>query len=744
MPATPRSPKARSKRRPKGSDRPRADASPAAPSQAAAPLAAPGASSAAPVGQMARQTQLGAGFDTAILPFEPQTSDRFVYSQSFSPLALGGELQKPIIMRRSGIAVAAGAPKGLAALESQFASTIGLLFLDRTRIVPIESVLGEELMSLSLAPGETVVLEQQTFSKKTVSFEEQNEASQEYSLQSDSTLTTALEDGLTNQQQNSNKTTAGISGTIGGKFGPVTASVTPDFSNSVASADTSTQQHSVKNTRTLSTKVSSTYRAQHKTVMRISTERTFQNTSTRTLHNPNRFTPIDLRYFKIYQRLQLSLERYGVRLAWAPTIAWPGAAVLEEARQAQREVIQAAVNATSLPAPPVHPVPPPTLLTQVVGGPSSGPVKFKPGLSVGWTQGVSADEVVTLPIPSGFEWNKQPPALKVSEPHGSSGAFNGGVTITPPPYVDSSGNLVVPLHAGYPNNVEVEVTVTAEFVQIPPAVDAAYQAELAHYNQELAGYTAQVAALQAAAAAGAEQSAKEAYVAVVDNAEPLGVCIAQVIDSDLPQTVRAEPALIDVWTTLFDWSGATVQLYPAWWTPNQAGTLKLSDPAEPPTSFINASWARLYLPIVPGMEIPALEAISAVQGGFGTSAALAKLVKELKTYRTQTFGSETETPLGQPAPGARCPPALDEYQCLATWTELLPTEGTHLEVLQASTSAQDEVSAGEIEAREALTGSETALLSEIASEGGDNQVSVSLLLGDRPRRTETAGEAPSG
>jgi hypothetical protein len=221
-----------------------------------------------------RQSAIAAKFDQTLLQLNSETSDRFTYTQYFFPLdvtTFGQAEQEAPAQGR--VVVAAGQAVSFAFVAQSFGSTVGLIFLDRTRIVPGQAVLGEELMSLSLAPGEKVVIEQQSFSKKTVSFEEQDEQDSEVSMQYDSTLTTALEEGLTNQQQNTNKTTTGVSGTIGlNNLGPLSISVSPTFQNTVSGASTVTQQHSTKDTTSASSQVSSTYRTQHKTVMQISSE----------------------------------------------------------------------------------------------------------------------------------------------------------------------------------------------------------------------------------------------------------------------------------------------------------------------------------------------------------------------------------------------------------------------------------------------------------------------------------------
>ncbi len=123
----------------------------------------------------------------------------------------------------------------------------------------------------------------------------------------------------------------------------------------------------------------------------------------------------------------------------------------------------------------------------------------------------------------------------------------------------------------------------------------------------------------------------------------------------------------------------------------------MRDYTRSPTDFFNASWARLYLPIKLGFEQPALRWI------FGQStttplsadyeATFARLQKELSDYRRTNFGDDRETVIQTDGTGATF---VEKTVSLGQWTELLPTDGTHVEVVQAMTSAVDTLVQGEI------------------------------------------------
>src|SRR5262249_3606872 len=119
---------------------------------------------------------------------------------------------------------------------------------------------------------------------------------------------------------------------------------------------------SVKNSQVASSKVAARNRSQHKTTYRVSTETRFETSSKRTIRNPNANTPIDLEYFKVMQRLQLSHERYGVRLCWAPVVPDPGADLFGRLDRVRQEIYARAAAASAGPRP--TPPTPPTVSAQ--------------------------------------------------------------------------------------------------------------------------------------------------------------------------------------------------------------------------------------------------------------------------------------------------------------------------------------------------------------------------------------------
>ena len=204
-------------------------------------------------------------------------------------------------------------------------SDIGVVFLDRTRIRPVGLAASEPTFSLSLSPGETVVLEQKTFTKRELTFEEQNEQEKQFDLELASTYSTELQEGFERQRALTDSWGLNVSqntqyASPQGPWGQINAAHTISFTKNVTDASDETARRSVKDNQTASSKVASRYRTQHKTTFKVASEQSFEASSRRTIQNPNRTTPITLIFFKMLQRLEMTQERYGVRLCWAPSV----------------------------------------------------------------------------------------------------------------------------------------------------------------------------------------------------------------------------------------------------------------------------------------------------------------------------------------------------------------------------------------------------------------------------------------
>jgi hypothetical protein len=578
-------------------------------------------------------------------------------------------------------------------------SQLGLVFLDRTRIRPMGFALGEFVHSLSLAPGEEVTLEQNTYSKRETSIEQATEREQTFDTEMSSTFTTELNEGMTTDHSRGGTDTSTMGVNVGGNIDGITFNVGPTSSSSVTDADKTTTTESLKNSQVASSKVAARNRTLHKITFKVSTETRFETTSKRTIRNPNVNTPIDLAYFKVMQRLELSHERYGVRLCWAPAVPDPGGELWARLDRIRREIYDTAAAATAGPRPT-----PPAEASQAGAARIVTDTQDADHWDWAWG-GQSYDYNVVLTAPLGYEWDGGAPTLSFT----FSGRRPGGAFLDR--FVSTGSGVKAVVHVGVEDcrnpaksayweaQGTLGFTVSARFVPAPvPGADEAY-------NKAVAAWRDQVAAWEAAdrqAKADAKAAADEQWAAYLKDAlaksDPMLETVGAVIRAMFPAQFRNDIWEIDFWEDLFDWRNAALRLYPSWWTSSE-----LRNPDGQPADFVNASWARLYLPITPGAETAALRWIyeRRISGPASSSAErlISKIVKELSNHRRANFGTDQEL---QVTSGTDCPSVSEKYVCLGRWEETLPTDGTHLEVLQATSSAADDYSREELADADAL------------------------------------------
>jgi hypothetical protein len=599
-------------------------------------------------------------------------------------------------------------------------SEVGLVFLDRTRIRPVGFALGEHIYALGLAPDEEVTLEQKTFTKRQLTLEEQNEQEKQFDIEFSNTLSTELQEGF--ERQRSQSDSWGLSASHTGQYsspanlpwGQINASHTIGITNDVTNASQQTARRSVKDGQTVSSKVSAKYRAQHKTTFRLVIESGFEATSKRTIRNPNRTTPVTLHYFKVLQRLQILQERYGVRLCWAPSIKDPAMTFVDKIRKGRQAIIDEAMR--KLPMPPVEPKPstnagaPTTTNRETKFIVSPVMVADKWGLS----GDMSYDYDVDIPFDPGWSWDGQVALIKNSinvitkrdQEH-----VTRELVGSPYPTVDGGGNraLRVRIHIGarpWFGGPGISFQVSAMFFKDVTiagqiAEDTKYNADLTAFRTALSQWTENRDAARTAAQAAGDAFEKQ----LVDGLSPVNEMISQLIEQHFPTRVRDECWEIDYWQRIFDWERASFVAYPSWWS-----AAETRNPVLDPSDFINASWAKLYLPVRVGMERLALRWIfgkavvvplaSEVENRFDV------IVNDLRTFRQKVLGAPEEVVELTEA----CQEAKESFYCLAKWSELMPTDGTHVEIVQGLTSAADPITAQEVkdaaELRAALLESE--------------------------------------
>lgn len=594
-------------------------------------------------------------------------SDRFVYSKYFKPITLQ-PFAGPVD------------PDDIEVQRALLSSELGYLFLDRTRIRPTGFAIGEHVHSLSLAPGEEVVMEQRTFSKRETTFEEQSEQEKQYDLEMSSTLSTELAEGLDRERSHGTQSTFAVGGSAGAEYKGASVEADVSYSESVSDASSQARKRSVKSSSTSSSRVASKYRAMHKTTFRVATEDRFEMTSKRVIKNPNQYSSLDVHYFKILRRLELRQERYGARLCWAPAVEDPASEVAARIAKRREEIVSRALAGVTVPPRPDAPVredKPKVFVTSEVTEADQWQING----------GQSGNYELPIDIPAGYVWNADANEVAALTSVWGRPADNMWWKINGTPWVDGA-ELIVPIHVGckgWLGGPKVFMQAKAGFVPDPNAVDPEYQQEYQQWLLDVQEWEAGKAAALEGPRLKAEAEADAFAQTTIATLDPVAELMSQIAAKYFLGEMSDEHWEVDFWGQVFDWSASGFSVYPGWYTKRPA-----RDSLRSAHDFLNASWAKLYLPVRPGYERLALRWIVArvrdAELDPATEAAITRIVDELNAFRLEVFGDANETRI-EGTDGAEL---TEQFVLLARWNELLPTDGTHVEVVQGMTSAADD------------------------------------------------------
>ena len=573
-------------------------------------------------------------------------------------------------------------------IQGLLKSTIGFVFLDRTRIRPAGFGIGEHVYALGLAPAEEVILEQKTFAKKQSTFEEQTEQEKQFDIELSSTYTTELQEGLERQRSLTDSWGLGISQSTNyqspmTQYGQVNAGYTVNYTKNVTQANQESSRRSVKDGQTTSSKVSGKYRAQHKTTFKVSKEEGFETTSKRTIRNPNRATPITLHYFKVLQRLELTQERYGARLCWAPAVSNPARNLIDKIQAGRKRIVDDAL--AKLPQPPLEP-PAPTGdgASSTTRQTQSFPSDWVAADQWGATGDMSANYDVDVTIGEGWTWDGRTDTITI-ELQTKREKVSRWVVGTP---LMVDGKLRVRIHIGtgswlFGPGISFQIKVTAYkdvAITTEAGKDTAYLAAVEDWRSRMKEWQE----LHDQALVDANEAADAFEDQMRRELSPVNEMISQIVEDEFDKAVRDEIWEVEYWQRLFDWERASFVTYPSWWSADP-----VPDPTLDPSDYINASWAKLYLPVRAGMERAALRWIfgkSVAKPMDATSEkAFDGVIADLEKFRKDNLGSVDEQPVLKSA----CQEVPDAFMCMGKWYELMPTDGTHCEVVQSTTTAAD-------------------------------------------------------
>ena len=599
--------------------------------------------------------------------------------------------------KRGPNAVASSGPLGQGqedVLLGLLRSQVGMLFLDRTRLSPAGLVVGEHIFALALAPAEEVTLEQHSFVQVDRSNESQVESESTTETETTGSQTSDLSDvvSATLNQTNNHGFTAG--GSIGFDYGVKVDAEVKD-SNTTTQADTDSRTTTLKDVTARTSKNAAKLRDLHKTVVKVATTDRFEQSNRRLVRNPNALTPVDLHWFKVFQRIRFSHERYGVRLCWSPFVRDPAGDFMNAERAMHDKMIAAARDSI-----PEVAIPPAPVIDNV---PGTRVVGLQPPLTEltqwgGWPgSDMSANYTLPINIPENMKWDGDKEFVQTSLVKTMTGQQRGyHVEVVGDPWevVDNNGKrtLFQIVHAGaewrLTGSSQIWVSLSARCIPDGTSITNEQAKALEAWSSAVEKLRAE----RNAKVAVAIQQAEIAFeVWQSEHRRTLNVSnelLRKFVNSMFPADARDEIAELDMWNTVFDWDLAAARLYSGSW--NGDGALRF--PELSPNDFLNASWARLYLPVRPGYEDIAMLWIftrsTTAQPPASIKNFTQKILKEMDDWRSTQLGGAEEV-IVTPVSGQTCPNVEQRYVCLGTWTEDLPTDGVHIEVTQAPTTGAD-------------------------------------------------------
>lgn len=546
-------------------------------------------------------------------------------------------------------------------------SSLGYLFYHRTRITPKGFALGEHLYTLSLAPGEEATIEQRSYMKRDVPVVESCGDGREAEVLS--SFATELAEAVTRERELTSKLDVASTKSVTGRSATpipteIDGSSSLDIAGSISAAASSTDSSSTQRMFERTKTVAAWMREQHKTTFALS-EPSEERKGRRVIRNPNRGASVDLHYFKMMGALDLRHERYGIRLCWAPFVMDPGAAV----RQRAAEAAVAARSASALQLRPELPAEAERGRAEA----SSLPIELASHFRF-WN-----DVHVELDIPieaAGRDWDGTAPRVTLSFTGRRPAAayfvgnpWRDGTRLMARVHVDIGWTLVEER-----GTASLRVAIGTVDVSDPVVAKA-----MSDYRRAMAVWEQDIAHKRAEAAQAAGVSSGDL---TLDAYEAMNELLVNALVSHFAATSREDFREVDFWSRLFDIEHGGYALYPGNWS----GPLPVPD--REASDFLNASWARIFLPIRAGYERVALTRLltgAATPASPSQQAIVDAIVTELEAYRTEHFGSAYGVEIDPDTRQVR-----ERYDVLAAWSETTPTDGTHLEAVLSATTALDD------------------------------------------------------
>lgn len=200
--------------------------------------------------------------------------------------------------------------------SDDFQGRVGLLFSDRLRFQPAGLVVGEQVYTMSLAPGEEVELRQVVETKRKSTIEDIVDREQELSFNLTASWTNEITEGLAEQSSIQSAVNVGANANVKLPIEELPIGFGINVSNSVTTADSITREQSTTTAFERTSNAASKMRSQHKIRMEITNEQSNSLTTTRKIRNANSQRSQTNIFSKVYRKERVTLERYGLQLCF--------------------------------------------------------------------------------------------------------------------------------------------------------------------------------------------------------------------------------------------------------------------------------------------------------------------------------------------------------------------------------------------------------------------------------------------
>lgn len=612
----------------------------------------------------------------------------------------------------------------VAILPDALANLVGILYYDRLRYQFAGVVRGEHLTTVSLAPGEELVLTQRSETR----LDERTEQDFERELTTDRGFSSTWSTEVT--QAISSRVAMNMGGNYGAQLSPFDSIPFGLSTGTNGSLDySSSVDKEVSGALQLSQEVGRQLRMAHKTVFATSRSRTSEDGLERRLKNENRDRSVNYRFHKLFNKQRISLERYDARLALNLLVTSPFASILSEIEQRLDSIDPDATESFDLTPPEGFQTEVDPELREIVWG-----TPTPPGAPGTFIQGIESYSLVTPP--TGYFLSDV--KLRVVDEYWMERVNNNPATGTTlekhePAEFWSQGGKVRTLLATAKDAPGTPGTKEIGFLALRPLVDhlASPFVPKAAWAKRISVEVSYVYGLEGSGEADFQNQIDEERMRrsaaltpdlvrqIVQQA--VGRMRTSAFDGamgellqklSVPVGVESLSFVHDRLRGFFDWNEALTEPLGTWmsspWREEYERLVARIENLAPGIGArallpdrLAAQSLRVVLPIQVGQEANVLSRLS--QGEW----AYADFLEGFRSFREEQFpvrkqldqlepAEEVPTPprvtpdgaseweAGWEAPGRRC-------RVLGTWSDTIPTDGTHMECVVGECSAMDDL-----------------------------------------------------